>query len=119
MGSKVGAVSQNGTPTITLKTLLDQEGVYGNDLVLKLDCEGSEFNILHTCDQYTLSRFNKIFIELHGGGCNPKPEYHNIDTIRELLTNNGFTRVHSVNQYSYDTGSPVLRDNMAVEKWVK
>jgi FkbM family methyltransferase len=119
VGSKVGDVSQNGTPTITLKTLLDREGVYGNDLVLKLDCEGSEFNILHTCDQYTLSRFNKIFIELHGGGCNPKPEYQDINSIRELLNDNGFTRVHSVNQYAYTDKGPIIMDDIAVEKWVK
>jgi FkbM family methyltransferase len=119
VGSKVGDVSNNGTPTITLKTLLDQEGVYGNDLVLKLDCEGSEFNILHTCDQYTLSRFNKIFIELHGGGCNPKPEYQDINSIRALLNSAGFTRVHCVNQYAYTDKGPVIMDNIAVEKWVK
>lgn len=119
VGSKVGDVSNNGTPTITLKTLLDREGVYGNDLVLKLDCEGSEFNILHTCDQYTLSRFNKIFIELHSGGCNPKPEYQDINSIRALLNSAGFTRVHCVNQYAYTDKGPVIMDNIAVEKWVK
>jgi FkbM family methyltransferase len=119
VGSKVGGISTTGTPTITLKTLLDREGVYGDNLVLKLDCEGSEFNILLTCDEYTLSRFSTIFVELHGAGCNPDPAYHDVNIIRQLLTNSGFTRISSIGQYDYTGTVPVIRDDMAVEKWVK
>jgi FkbM family methyltransferase len=119
VGSKVGGISPNGTPTITLKTLLDKAGVYGDDLVLKLDCEGSEFNILHTCDLFTLNRFSKIFIELHGAGCNPNPKYQDNNSIRELLSANGFTQVHHVGQYTYTENGPVIMDDIAVEKWVK
>lgn len=50
-----------GVPTTTLESLLDGRGWPCCDL-LKLDCEGSEFNILENCD---LSRFRCIIGEYH------------------------------------------------------
>jgi FkbM family methyltransferase len=117
VGSKVSN-ELGDTPTITLKTLLDKEGIYGDNLVLKIDCEGSEFNILLTCDTYTLHRFSKIFIEIHGEKCNPNPAYQDINIIRELLGNAGYTRVHTVTQLEYTDQGPRQMD-IVVEKWVK
>ena len=56
------------TPMLTLKSILMQ--YYDNDtdgdLLLKMDCEGCEYNILNE-EESTLSRFNKILIEYHNG----------------------------------------------------
>jgi FkbM family methyltransferase len=119
LGSNVSKVSDTGTPTITLKTLLEKYNVEGDNLVLKLDCEGSEFNILLTSDEDTLNRFSVIFIEMHGSGRGSDFEKYDNNAIRELLTNNGFTRVHSVGNYQYIDDVPTIGDVVVVEKWIK
>lgn len=54
-------------PLITLKSLLLMYGKdSGGDLLLKMDCEGCEYNILKE-EESTLIRFSKILIEYHNG----------------------------------------------------
>lgn len=48
----------------SLKSLLEKYNLNRVDL-MKIDCEGSEHEILMECDKETLSRINYLFIEMH------------------------------------------------------
>jgi FkbM family methyltransferase len=100
---------EHGEPvsTVTLKTLL--KDIQGDDLVLKLDCEGSEFEIILSADYETIKRFKTINMELHAN-TNENPKYHDVNLIRQRLTVFGFTCNNVGN---------ALRDNCAIEKWVR
>ncbi|MFQ3670119.1 MAG: FkbM family methyltransferase [Verrucomicrobiia bacterium] len=63
-------VKEEQVPSLTLEALLEQEGVERCDL-LKLDCEGSEYEILYGADPGVLRRIQRVAIETHPG---PKPE---------------------------------------------
>jgi FkbM family methyltransferase len=54
------------TPIVTLEELFDQYSVERCDL-LKIDCEGSEYDILFNSSVETLSRISKIALEYHVG----------------------------------------------------
>jgi len=65
--------------TISLKDIVDGQSV---DL-LKLDIEGSEYEVLNNADKETLSRIAEIIMELHGS-----PEQN--DALARHLSHNGF-----------------------------
>ena len=117
VGSKIN--SQQGDPvqTITLETLV--KDLVDDNILLKLDCEGSEFDILLNSSHQLLRRFKSIHLEIHGD-CNENPDYHDPDLIRNRLSHANFTRVRQHGLVAYDdqgmvTGSlPVW-----VEKWVR
>lgn len=52
-------------PTVSLKTIINS---YFNSPVdlLKMDCEGGEYDILYNTDQHTLALIREIRMELHG-----------------------------------------------------
>lgn len=58
---------KNGTriQTITLANVLDRFEI--NDALLKLDCEGCEYNVILNSDTKTLLKFKTILIEFHNG----------------------------------------------------
>jgi hypothetical protein len=62
-----------GIPVVTLGEIIrrfdvdDQEG-----LILKMDCEGYEYQIILSSDDETLRRFSHIQIEYHSGYMNLK-----------------------------------------------
>jgi hypothetical protein len=51
--------------SITLKDLFDKQGIERCNL-LKLDCEGSEYEILYTLPSAYYSRIDTIVMEYHG-----------------------------------------------------
>ena len=53
--------------------------------LLKLDCEGAEFDILYHCGD-CLPRIQQIAMEVHAGS---EPE-QNIEFLESFLTSNGF-----------------------------
>jgi len=73
--------STNGTkiPLITLSDLISKYEI--STAVLKLDCEGCEYDSILTADKSTLSKFTHIQIEYHYG-------YKN---LKNKLENCGFT----------------------------
>jgi FkbM family methyltransferase len=111
-GSKISSVGEP-VETITLKTLVKD---LTDDLVLKLDCEGSEFDILMNVDEETMAKFNVIHIELHEN-TNDNHAYHDPQLIRDRLTKFGFTR----KDYSAEKWSTpeALKLKVSVEKWVR
>jgi FkbM family methyltransferase len=60
----------------------------GDDLLMKLDCEGSEYDIIFTCPQKTLRRFKYIYTEVHND-MHPNQSY-NYDMFEEYMNSIGF-----------------------------
>jgi FkbM family methyltransferase len=98
-------VAEIGMPvkTITLEKL--SEGF--SDAILKLDVEGSEFEVLKYVQPETLRKFQTILVELHG-------EYGDISTIRAMFDNCGFRKVHQFQYYNDDGLIEVY-----VERWAR
>lgn len=116
VGSVVGS---EGEPvqTITLKTLLENNGVNGDDLVLKMDCEGSEFNVIMTTDFRTMRRFGVIYMELHGN-TNHDPKYKDITLVEQQLRNYGFKKVYQNQQFrANEQGVINIPMDVYVQKW--
>ena len=118
VASKVGGDQGEMVETITLESLLQSQNVLGDDLVMKIDCEGSEFNILLNAEQELLRRFAVISLETHAN-TNPDPRYQDVQLITDRLTSCGFTRVKSsVLTWYYEDGTSVTKD-IFIEKWVR
>lgn len=87
--------------TLTLHDLFAQNRVIYCDL-LKLDCEGAEYDILFNADPATLSRITRICMEIHDG-----MTAHNHGEMQQFLESHGYaTRltpnpVHSHLAYLY------------------
>jgi len=104
--------------TITLETLLSQQNVFGNNLVLKLDCEGSEFNILLGTDINVIRRFGVIFIEVHAN-LNIDVRYRNTETVINRLQECGFIKVKE-GEIIIDYGEGnVVGTGTLIQKWVR
>lgn len=54
-----------GSDSTTLENWLIRSGIQGDNLFLSMDIEGSEYEVLLSVDDDTLSRFKYITIELH------------------------------------------------------
>jgi FkbM family methyltransferase len=78
-----GSGEQQDCPTLTLASLLAAEGLDGIDL-LKLDCEGAEWDIL-PASEAVLPKIRQLCMEFHceRGWTAPR--------LAEWLTNRGFT----------------------------
>ena len=114
------AGKDHGEPvkTITLETLLNRYNIEGSDLILKLDCEGSEFNILLNCKPDVLHRFEIIHVEFHTA-TNPDPAYENPDLIRNFLINNNYRCTHRPFIFVQGSLGEWLYKYTVVEKWVR
>lgn len=73
-------------PCVTLPEIFDEFGLERCDM-LKMDCEGAEYEILYNCPSAYMFRISQIAMEVHGG---PEPE-HNIDSLEKYLNSRGFT----------------------------
>lgn len=127
-GKKVKIKNDNGNSTIgnegeevdtvTLEKFLVDNRVTGDGMVLKVDCEGAEFDILLSSRLEVLRRFSVIYIELHTN-MNPNPNYHDPELVRSKLSVAGFSRVSSLQLLGYPKDSPPVPLGIFVEKWVK
>ncbi len=83
------------TPLLTLKTILNNYSeLINGELLLKMDCEGCEYNIL-TEEENVLKRFKRILIEYHYG-------YEN---IQKKLEKTGFEVKYTEPHKWYGEGS--------------
>jgi FkbM family methyltransferase len=118
--SKIQEMGDAAT-TITLEKLLDDNNIIGNDLVLKMDCEGAEFDILLNTDKKVLSRFKTVYIEIHGN-TNQNPAYRNVSTIETLLSNLGLYKLSSSQYYEYIPVNGVTQSRPMqtfIQKWAR
>ena len=76
------------TVKITTLTNLIKENKLGDNLVLKMDCEGCEFDSLLNEDENTLKAFSEIIMEYHN---------YPYDLIKTLLSLNFEVTVNDVN----------------------
>jgi FkbM family methyltransferase len=75
-----GHSKQIQAKTVTLQTLIQKYSLPRVDL-LKLDCEGCEYDVLTSLDPETLMKIRAIFLEYHDGHRN----------LPKLLSDNGFS----------------------------
>jgi FkbM family methyltransferase len=73
-------------PSITLSDIFREHSIERCDL-LKMDCEGAEFNIIYSCPLDCLSRIDQIAMEVHGG----IGSRQNIESLEAYLNEQGFT----------------------------
>jgi FkbM family methyltransferase len=70
---------------LTLLQILDENNIKRCDL-LKMDCEGAEYEILYNCPPEYLQRIDQIAMEVHRG----EKENQNIDALEFFLRQQGF-----------------------------
>jgi FkbM family methyltransferase len=118
VASRVGGTDGDAVETITLATVLDRYNVVGDDLVMKIDCEGSEFNILLPAPVELLRRFNIIYMEVHAN-TNENPAYHDVKLIENKMIASGFNLAKRFTYYSYNEKGESFHIGVYVEKWVR
>lgn len=77
-------------PTVSLKTIINSHFNNPVDL-LKMDCEGGEYDILYNTDKHTLALIREIRMELHGAK-------QDEDALLNYLQQKGF----KLNKYRHD-----------------
>mgnify|MGYP000962171402 CR=1 FL=1 len=81
---------------ITLKDIFINNKInYCN--LLKMDCEGSEFEILYNTPKEYLSKIKEIRLEYH----NQEKDKYNIKDLTKFLVNNGFKVIKFRSDYQY------------------
>lgn len=83
--------------TITLANMVNRLPPDG-DIILKIDCEGSEYDILLNASEQDLNRVQTIHIEIHA---DMHPIYKEFDIIENKILNFGFTRVRENRMFGY------------------
>lgn len=73
-------------PSITLSDIFSKHSIKRCDL-LKMDCEGAEYDIIYNCPLECLSRIDQIAMEVHGGS----ESRQNIDSLEAYLNEQRFT----------------------------
>ncbi len=75
-------------PCVSLAKIFQEHGLESCDL-LKLDCEGAEFDILYGCPEM-MSKVLRIAMEVHEG----KEEGQNMHSLSSWLRSQGFSLTH-------------------------
>jgi FkbM family methyltransferase len=91
--------------TATFSQLMGQ--IAGHDILLKLDCEGGEYDVIMNADEKDMVRINEIMLEIH---TDLHPKHKGKDILEQKLIEFGFTRLDSVQIYYWDwdaNGQPV------------
>jgi FkbM family methyltransferase len=73
-------------PAITLKKIIDENNLLEVNL-LKLDCEGAEYEILYSTNREVLKKIKRMLIEVHP----LDDEKRNEKYLSSFLSENGFT----------------------------
>jgi FkbM family methyltransferase len=72
-------------PCVSLQAVLEENGINKCDL-LKMDCEGAEYDILYNCPAAYLQRIDQIAMEVHRG----EEKNQNIDALENFFRQQGF-----------------------------
>jgi FkbM family methyltransferase len=83
--------------TITFNEIMNQ--IAGHDILLKLDCEGGEYDVIMNASAQDLVRINEIMMEIH---TDLHPKYKGKQVIEEVLTKNNFVNLNSAQIYYWD-----------------
>jgi FkbM family methyltransferase len=91
--------------TTTFSQLMNQ--IAGHDILLKLDCEGGEYDVIMNAVEKDMVRINEIMLEIH---TDLHPKHKGKEILEKKLIEFGFTRLDSVQIYYWDwdaNGQPV------------
>jgi len=83
--SEKAADKSLAVPCLTLQQLMDENNIKKCDL-LKMDCEGAEYDILYNCPADYLQRIDQIAMEVHCG----QKENQNIDALESFFRQQRF-----------------------------
>jgi FkbM family methyltransferase len=84
-------------PCITLTEIMEQNDLQSVDL-LKLDCEGGEYDIIYHTAPELLHRIKRMTIEVH----NLDNDQNNMETFNRYLQSLGYTTAHTpINSFCY------------------
>lgn len=83
--------------TITLSNMISQLSTDG-DIILKIDCEGSEYDILLNTTKEELSRVKTLHIEIHA---DMHPLYKDFDILESKIQSFGFKKVRDNRMFGY------------------
>lgn len=106
-------------PTIKLQELVNR--CSQPEILLKMDCEGAEYDILLDSDAETFDRISMIMLETHG---DLHPTHKGIQILHDRMTSLGFHQqiYQPYGIWWYDAqGTPVRWEplNMSIELWSK
>ena len=76
-------------PAQSLTSIIEKNGFEKVDL-LKLDCEGSEYDIIYNTDAAVLKKVNMMVVEVH----QIDQQKNNLDCVNEYLKSLGYTTRH-------------------------
>lgn len=74
---------------VSLATIFQKNKIEVCDL-LKLDCEGAEFELLYSCPPESIAKVQRIAMEVHEG----KEEGHNMQALSAWFVSHGFIARH-------------------------
>jgi FkbM family methyltransferase len=101
--------------TVTLDDMVKQHPPDGG--ILKLDCEGAEYEILLHSSNETLSQINTVCLELHA---DRNPKYQGFALVEDRLLDLGFNMIqcNQMMYWAYPGAEPTPLA-ARIEKWVK
>jgi hypothetical protein len=73
--------------------------IEGDNILLKLDCEGAEYDILLTATHEEMNRINEVVLEIH---TDLHPKFKGKEILENKLKEFGFTNLKSDQIYYYD-----------------
>lgn len=83
--------------TMTFREVMNQ--IAGHDILLKLDCEGAEYDIILNADPLDMVRINEIMMEVH---TDLHPKHKGREIIEKKLKEFGFNNVDTKQIYYWD-----------------
>jgi FkbM family methyltransferase len=110
--------------TISLRTLLFKFED-DNDIVVKMDIEGSEYDILMNITSDTMNKISILYIEIHPK-THPNPKYRGLETLENKLKSFNFEQVWvcpMVEFSGYDKNNKRINEKIIesgycqIEKW--
>ena len=116
VGSKVGTQGDK-VSTISLATIVSTYGVE-KDSYLKIDCEGSEYDILLNTNDDVIKIFKVIDMEIHTMN-NANPEYRGYAILMNRLTGLGYKMEEFTQHYMNYFDGRINPIDVAVMKWVR
>jgi FkbM family methyltransferase len=118
VASRIGGTTGDKVTTTTLVSLLVLENVIGNNLVLKLDCEGAEFNVVLTSPVEVIRRFSVVYMEVHNN-TNPNPEWQDSNMLGNKMLECGFQQVKRYAIQGLNENRETFDLGVYVDKWVR
>jgi len=110
--------NSHAVQTISLQTLLSQENLTEDNMVLKMDVEGSEFDIILTSPPEVLTKFSTIYIEVHNN-TNPDPRYQDSTLIQQKLEACGFEKVAEIPLFWFGFDGSVSELGVYNQKYIR